>query len=320
MRRLFAIIILIGIPYIAGAQATVGDAAAIDFSPQYPGPNESVTLTAVSYSIALDQSIITWRRNGSIIASARGLRTVTTTVGALGKATTFQVTMSDPSGSLLAASINITPAIIDLVWEPETDSHPLIRSKNGFSYGERLRFTALPLLISNGKQVADSDLIYTWSVNNRVLGSASGYGKSSIELTAPQPYRTMEILVEARTVNGATVGGTNMYIQSANPYALYFRDDPLAGLQLQNGYMRGFKLSQEEETLFVVPFRLSGGTERQLAWKINNRTVTNPSSNPYLITLRKEGGLGTARLTASFNHTENFLQQISQNLVVSFTQ
>lgn len=130
----------------------------------------------------------------------------------------------------------------------------------------------------------------------------------------------MEVLVEARTVNGSSVGGTNMYLQSTNPYALFFRDDPLAGLQLQNGYMRGFKLSQDEETLFVVPFRLSGGNARQLAWKINNRLVTNPSSNPYLITLRKEGGLGTARLTASFSHTENFLQQISQNLVVSFTQ
>lgn len=320
MRRLFAILALFALPFIASAQMETGDAAAIDFSPLYPGPNEEVTLTAVSYNIVLDQAVITWRRNGSVIDSGRGLRTIDSTVGALGTPTTFQVTMTDPSGAILSASIVITPAVVDLIWEPETDSHPLIRSRNGYSYGERIRFTAIPLVVSNGRQVPNSDLIYTWSVNNQVIGSASGYGKSSILLTSPRPYKDMEVFVEVRTVNNTASGGTNMYITSTDPYAIFYRDDPLAGLQLQTGYTRGFELSQEEETLFVVPFRLSGGPERQLAWKINNRTVTNPSSNPYLITLRKEGGLGTARLSASFSHTENFLQQIMQNLVVSFTQ
>lgn len=320
MRRLFAIFALFALPFIASAQMETGDTAAIDFSPLYPGPNEEITLTAVSYSITIDQAIITWRRNGSVIGSERGLKTIDSTVGGLGVPTTFQVTMTDPGGAILTASIVITPAVIDLVWEPETDSHPLIRSRNGYSYGEHVRFTAIPLIVLNGKQVPNNELIYTWSVNNQVVGSASGYGKSSILLTAPRPYKDMEVFVEARTVNNTASGGTNMYITSTDPYAIFYRDDPLAGLQLQKAYIRGFELAQEEETLFVVPFRLSGGPERQLSWKINNRTVTNPSSNPYLITLRKEGGLGTARLTASFSHVENFLQQITQNLVVSFTQ
>ncbi len=291
----------------AHAQTVPGITDPITFQvvPNYPQPNETIYITAQSFSTDLDKAVFKWLINGKVYAQGVGLKKISLPSGKPGTLTTLAVEVSTSDFGVIRESLTFRPAEVTLVWQSDTYVPPFYKGKGLHAFNGQFKVTAIPeFLDSTGKRINPKDLIYTWKKNGDVDGDASGFGKDFFVTSQTSYLRDGEdISVNVSSPKDDLTGSAAVTVSPAVPEVVFYEDSPLYGIVYEKALQDRYNLTSDEITLRAELFNVS--TPDPLAsnitydWTLNDATVSD-FKNQNEITLRKtsqQGGQSNLGLT-----------------------
>lgn len=261
-------------------------------SPQYPRPNQIVTVSPRSTLIDLNASTVRVSVNGANVYEGSGTQPVSFPAGGLGERTNITVTVTDPAGKVYTKQHTIRPAEVSLVLESPSTAHPFYQGGGLVASEGRVRLVALADLRSAaGTRLSPANLVYTWKLGNRVLTDSSGIGKSTLVATAPVRYRTADISVTVTSPDSSLVGEARTVVSAVDPVARVYQNDPLLGPNFDTALSGRFTMPDTEATFRAVGYFFS--VPPTFSWRVNSTSGGSDKD----ITVRATGnGQGTANL------------------------
>lgn len=311
--RYAAILLLLILPMSVSAQQYdipgASGAVSIVASPAQPEPNSTVRLTLQSPLYDLENSLISWRVNGEPLAEGEGIVSVAVNVGRAGEATEVTAALIHGDDNALA-SVTLTPASIDLLWEAEGYTPPFYRGRTLPGVGARVTFAAYPTFVQNGIRVDPKDLIYTWRNGDTVLGSLSGRGRSTISIDAPTLFGSETVSVEARTRSGEVSARASARIESPDTQLRLYQNHPLFG-PLFHAPFGPTAFTPETELTFIAlpyfaPVKNADDPALTYEWRVNQQSVVADRNTPSQITINAAGSTGIALIELEVGHRTNF--------------
>ncbi len=301
-----AITIALLLPVVAGAQSlesmNSSQPFTVSVSPQFPTPLSQATLSFLSSSLELNNSIVTVSVDGKEIYTGSA-RPVSLTLGKTGSVTNVTVKVVT-NGQTYTQKVSLQPQDISLVVEPVSSSPPLYQGKSFVPLEGDVRVVAMAnMKSSNGRAVDPSQLAYTWKVDAATLASASGIGKKALLVASPLQYRSRSVSVSVMSQDGALVGGAEVALTALEPSIRIYENDPLLGLRYERAISGSFNILDAESSLYAAPFSLpTTGGAPFIQWFLDGNSVQTGNS----ITLRPTGsGEGTASLSLTASTGES---------------
>ena len=330
MKRTIFILFLLcafGIGVVAHAQFNAVPQADInvDLSPENPGPNQTVTVTLTSFSTNLDAGKITYSINGAVKKSGNGLKTFSFTTGGINTTTTLGIAVRTSEGDTVQKTIRIQPVSVDLVWQSESFVPPFYKGKALFSYQNKITFVALPHInASGGGEISDKNLIYKWTQNGEVIGNASGYGRNTYTTVGSIIARPIDVEVEVTSGNSPAVGSAEIVVNPITPLVLFYKKNPLYGIEFQNALVGKAMLGDSQEVTVVgIPlfFGVANSSSGSLSysWSINGEMLDGAYQNTRVFR-RTEGVSGASNISLSVENANKILQSASSNFSLEFGQ
>lgn len=311
MRALLVVTLFLIFPTLTNAQSFGGNffgtEPTLTVEPSTPAPQQPFTATIADYT----GSEITWTYNGSPIPEATNLRTVSLVAGDLGSRNVLVATLKGVNGAQ-TVSTTITPIYLDLIVEPQTHVPFFYTGRPLASAGSDVIATAL----INAKLVGD--YIYTWRVNNQVVGGGPTRGLAKASFTMPQDS-TVTLSLTVTDINGQLVGRRAVNVPSVRPKLLFYEVNTLYGMS-DRSIENTFALIGNSATVQAEPYYLSSAvfnTPSQIEWEINDTAVATPVGNPYAITLERSAESGRATISFRVLSTAELLQHAVGSFEIS---
>jgi len=318
--------VLLITPAFVGAQTpTPGTVLSLSAVPPHPSPNARVTVRAENFVVDLDRSRLSWFVNGALVADGVGKTSVEITVGGVGTLSQISVFAEGPAGEILNGSLSLAPGGVSLLWESDSYVPPFYQGKALHPFGGTLTFVAFPNLIDTaGVRASQTNTVFTWKLNNRVLESASGYGKYTMTLPGSPLGRDELVSVTAQTTDGGVSASKTVRVRPVPAFMEVYESDPLAGIHFERVVGEILTTDKDEAAITAYPFFLSiGGRNKSpasVAWRVGDSAVSNENQeNPASITLRPNGGArGSASVGITINNLANILQEVTRTFRVQF--
>lgn len=287
-------------------------------NPLYPRPQSSTTVTLEAFSNDLTGAKITWYVDGTLQSTSQDARSISIFTGEAGENTTISATVTYRTGWSETVRTTISPTIIDLVIEPQTTAPDFYKGKTLPSAGSTVRLVAIPQLFVGGTQIPPENLVYTWSANGKTLFGGPQTGKSDATVVMPNAG-ALTIILTVGTQDGSRKANTSQTIRSEQPRTAFYEDTSLYGLIPLSP--EDFIVSKEEITVRAVPYYMSLGSfgNAKRTWKLNGRTIDNPSGDQELITLRKNNSDAVATVSYSIEALGGSFQYANDSFKLSFT-
>lgn len=300
-----AIAVLLLLPTTAAlAQFSLGqERIELVLNPQFPQAESRVTARLDDYAIAVPAVGINWYLDGELVPDATNQRELTFTAGPVGSRTVVSVVSTLSNGAQISAEQTIEPSSIDLIIEAQTRTPAFYRGRALPSIGSRVNVIAITALADI---IPPENLVYTWRLNNRVLEGGMVRGRNSISFTMPQG-RFATLSLEVKRPDEPPFARKIIDIPSFAPELVFYELSPLYGL-ITRAVSRELIMMGNTIAIRAEPYNLDLATYNapsHLEWRVDNRIVQNPSSNPYNLPLEMRGGSGISRI--SF-HVRNILQ------------
>ena len=296
----------------------------VDMVPEIPKPNETVYVSLTSYATNINSANITWSVNDEIKQSGMGQKSFTFSVGAMNTTTTLNITIETQEGEVVEKTLRIKPAGVDLIWESEGFVPPFYKGKSLFSHQNKVTLVALPhITSSNGSEINAKNLIYTWKKNGSVIESASGFGKNTYSFVSSLISRPFSISVDVTTTDETGIGYTGINVTPTEPSVVFYRKDPIYGIEFQKALYGTTELVDSKE-LTVVGMPLFFGTTNQTSsgliykWSVNGSPTNNGPQQFVQVFRQLEGTSGTANISLSVENTIKILQYGSSNFNLMF--
>jgi hypothetical protein len=302
MSGIFALLFFFQHPLRAHAQLTALQGGAdiqLVVNPEFPHPNELVTVSLDDYHLDTTGASIAWFVNEIEQKEYRNTRTLSVTTGAIGKKTTVRVALSKANAQTLAKSITLTPSVIDIILEANTYIPQFYKGRALPSTESAMRAIAI---VHDNTHNLESTYSYKWTLGSTVLLGGQVKGKYALDLAMPH-YDSNYLTVEVFDANGTTVGSNTLVLKATEPELHFYDESPLRGLS-EREIQSPFQLIGDEITIYSEPYFMNiVGSSATTEWKVNN-TVTEANPNaPNSITLRHQGGSGGAQVM--FSETTN---------------
>jgi len=287
----------------------------LDIEPSSPEAFESVTIDLVTFSIDLDIHHITWLINGEQAVSGVGKKSLTTTVGAYGEATSVQVIIKSQDGRLVRKSLTLRPATVDVLWEA-VDSYvpPFYKGKALPSRGAVLKFMAVPNLVIGENHLNASELDYTWSWNYKVKPDSSGYNKQFMGIKNIFINREEVVSVKVKNSQANVRGEGSAKLTFIEPEINFYKNFPNStAYDFSQSLKQPRSSVGEEVALRAIPYFFSIRPNLTLdslgyQWKVNGEIVSkNTPENKNLISLISSGQ-GTTDVSLSVIQPEEDFQ------------
>lgn len=230
----------------------------LDISPQFPSPNQSVTASIRSSSMALDRSRVQWKINGVVVAEGIGIKNTTFTTGAGGSVTQIEVAAQTPEGIAFTAKRSISPAKVSIIWEADTYVPPFFAGKPLVTPAAQLRLVAVPEFTdSSGRLIPPENLIYSWRRNGREVEDKSGYGAYTVELSNDTFIRPIQYEVEVTSLDEKLTARSEVRIPIAKPLAVLYEEHPLLGVRYQRPIISPYRFLSGESLVVAEPYYYS---------------------------------------------------------------
>jgi len=313
MKRLLILIIILVAGFSMPVQAQTTPDISLTVNPSDPKPLQRVTVTAESFGANLDLASISWRYNGTNIDSGIGRKSITVTAPNAGAIGTISMTATGQDFSSVTTTVLLRPASIDLLWEA-ADSYtpPFYKGKALPSIDGLIRVSAVP------STSAPKQLVYTWSQNDTVLGSLSGYGKSSLSFKSDALNEIEKVSVSAQ--GGTFSGQATTTINPGNPSMVVYQKDE-GFIDYANGSNTSLTTNQPGLILRIEPFFFSVPTTiaRSLGFNITEGDIdiTN-STTPNELYLSAPDNRGSSLFTIGISTLAFTLQNITRNFSILF--
>ena len=285
-------------------------------SPRYPEPNQEVTISLNDFTINTQGAKIQWFINGEHKAAFDNQRSIQHITGPLGSTDTILARTTLPNGSVLKAKKNITPIRIDMLVEADTLAPPFYKGRTIPSSGSLVRVTAIPF---TGKTKSPTSYSYIWKIGNNVQQGGSVYGKNFTTFT-PGFEKNVHVSVDVIDKSGTRVGQKSISIPITDPELYFYEINPLRGIS-QTAMRSPYIFIGDEMQIRAEPYFIDKNILKKnplLQWKLNGKTIKNPSGDPQEITLRKEGDSGSFTLEFHIRNLQQLLQGVKESITITF--
>lgn len=325
-RSIFTLSILFLFVIARATFAQVGSSPSdieVSMYPETPAPNESVTVSVVSYITDINSADITWILNGQTSKSGKGLKTYTFNAGADNTTTVLTIRVKTGDGQTIENTLRIKPTSVDLVWQSESYTPPFYKGKALFSFQNKITFIALPhLRNSSGAEISPKNLIYTWKKNGSVQQNDSGFGKNTFTVQPSVIARQLDISVEVTSQDSSSRGFAMISANPTDPFILFYKKSPVYGIEFQKALSGTEDLKDNREiTVVGIPF-FFGVTEPwqnlSYKWAINGKQIDSDLSQTTRIFRQTEGTSGKSNISLSITHGSKILQYTSKNFYLQF--
>jgi hypothetical protein len=304
-------------PFFSTAQMTesLGGNLAITLNPAYPAPGEEVTAQIDDYSLGLTGADITWTFNNETVSAATNERVVTFVAGEVGSTDTITATIKNGNQNLTASAV-VRPVYTDIIIEPQTFVPQFYAGRALPTHGSIVRATAL---ISNGQGlVTPLNYTYLWKLEGTTLNG--GGKKGGFQTFYDVPLGRDHVLsLEVYDSTGAIITKRSVAVKAGQVDVRLYEASPLYGLSLRS--LTGtIPFIGNTLTLRAMPYNLdlrANSTNLLREWRINNALTNTSASDPYEITLERNG-LGLATVNFKIHHREALLQQDSASVQLQF--
>lgn len=298
------------------ANELVNPQLTIDLQPEYPRPGEEVTASLNDYRGGTYGSSVTWVFNGEVITDAENQRNATFTAGPAGIDQEIQVVLMKPQGGREVLSRTIRPLYLDVVVEPQTRTPAFYKGRSAPSIGSMVNATAL---ISTENGIRDSDLVYTWRLNRKVLEGGPIRGLNQVSFEMPMG-NTQVLSVQVTEPNGTVLSSRSKIITSVLPEVHFYEVSTLYGMD-QQVIEEDLSLIGNSVTIKGEPYNLDSRVYNNpniAEWTVNNQPSRNIGSNPYEVTLQRTGIAGGATINFHVRDTTQVLQGAEGSIQINF--
>lgn len=297
-------------------------ALALSISPEYPGPNTQVRMKLTSPLYDLENSTITWRANGTVIASDIGTTEASITTGGIGEPSNIFVDVSSPQGDSSAA-FTIVPSSVAILWEADTLTPPFYKGRALPTAGSTIRLLAVPALSDGASPLPAGALTYEWRRNGKILGSLSGRGKSSISLPAPTLYGSDTISVVVSNSDHSISGQGSVVLSNTDPDLELYIDHPLFGTLYHRALGTATFIPESEMSFAAFPIfapaRSARSSNLSYEWNVNHTPVAADAAAPNEITINSTNSSGLALIDLTVSHKTDFFFGADSTWQATFT-
>ena len=293
------------------------DGIDIQSSPASPTPGQSITVSITSYSANLDTAAITWAVDGKKYSTGVGKTSINITAPALGKTTQVVVDIQTSTGADIEKTLSISSGIVDIVWESSGYNPPFYQGKVPFVFQNTATFTAIPQLLDrSGKLIDPANLIYQWKENTFALGSQSGYGKQSVQVTSSIVSGPIRMLVDVTSPDGFAHGEAQFTLQPVAPSIVFYQDDPLYGVLYNSAINTTLRLIHNQTKVVAAPYGFDiSAPGLAYTWSING-TAQSSLTGRSAVLGANGGDKGSSNVDLSMQNSGN---DILQSAEASFT-
>ena len=298
-----------------GLLSDIEEQVSFSVTPSTPQPGESVFFRIESFSTNLNKGNIAWFVND--IESARGVgrTTFSTITPQVGQQLSVRAVISTEEGNTITKTYSITAASVVLVYEANSYTPPFYKGKALFPLQGDAQIVAIPSVIIDGRQIPRDELVYTWSVDDKVVQDASGYGQSVYFYNSDilSQNKFISVRVSARDSNAATEG--EIFISPTSPEIVLYEKSSAFGVIERNLANITNTLFSRELELIASPFYMSAQENTDLNleydWKINGVSLDQGVNNqPSVLFRNEEDKEGNARISVRVTEENHLLQSL----------
>lgn len=288
MRRvlLFICLAVFLAPFGTSAQVTtslLGSGPSLELSPQYPEPNQVVTVRLNDYASNAGGGTIRWFVDNEELPEYTNQRQITVVAGPEGKNQRVRARVSPQDGLPLDIDRTITPHYLDLVIEPQTRVPAHYTGRALPSIGSQVNATAIL-----SADVPPSQLIYNWRLNDTVLYSGPVLGQNRAVFTMPQGSAVVSVSVS----DGERIlASRSIELLNTEPLLRFYAINPLYGVSRLPLNER-FILLGGSATVRAEPYYLDLSTYNTpdlLEWTVDGGVGGTRGNNPYDLTVTRTG-------------------------------
>ncbi|MEK7459708.1 MAG: hypothetical protein AAB636_01425 [Patescibacteria group bacterium] len=309
-------------PFYTFAQVQDTDVT-LSISPEYPSAKENVTASLSSYVIDLNKANISWSLNNEEIGRGIGKKTISFTINDLGLETILNVNIETTNRQSIDKTIIIPSGNIDMLWEA-TDSYvpPFYRGKALVAREGKFKIVAIPSIISQSGQINPNNLSYAWKKDNNGQTNSSGWGKSSFSFKNSYLDIINKIEVTVSDISGNTKLAGSINLQTTQPKILFYKKDPLLGVQNQNALNNDFTVGTNGETIIAIPYFFSpknlSSSNLTWNWEVGNSKINTPTPKNEIRVKGEEGKGGRTKIKIVVSNIKTLFQEAVKEIIVSF--
>ena len=291
----------------------------IETDPIAPKPGDNIKIKVVSYSLDADLANIVWQVDGKTVLSGTGETIYKTTVPVSGEQKNVIVQVTDNFGNTYNSIVSLGSISVNLSVESADGYTPAwYKGAKLIGEGSKVRVTANPEFKTKSGNIPNSNLYYSWTVNDNPLDEESGVGRSSLSYVINPVYGNTNVKVVVKSLDGSMSASGDTNIQTVNPRLYVYNYS--AG---SNPKMLGnnYKMQGAEESFTFEPFfaSASSATDSNLKYDITLGGIPVDANNNTVTIRAKAGSSGSGSLDISYEHIKKIVQSAKRSIVISFS-
>jgi hypothetical protein len=292
----------------------------VETIPNYPRPNEMVSINLTLYTGDLNSANITWYKDGKTVLSGKGETKYSFKTGSVGQQVRIEVAIRLLNGIYFSKSFTLNPADVDLIWEAYSYVPPFYKGKALHPKQGLLKIVAMPEFVKDGVRISPQNLVYKWLNGINVYQNQSGYGKNTVIVSGSMlgQEENIEVLV-TDPVSNLTAQGF-LTITTTNPEIVFYENNPYYGHIFDSAITSTFDLKSEEVQILAAPYYFTNENYGLLKykWQLNDQDVPNLVDSRTAVFKKPETGTGQSTISLQVENTNRILQQADSSLIMNF--
>ena len=260
---------------------------ALDVFPSSPRAGASFTVSTKSFSFDMVRAKFTWFLDGKNITSGVGLREQSFQAGKIGSEMNIRVSVISADGISYEAGAKITISDVDFIIRPLTYTPSFYRGSALATPGSITEIIAVPHLFFGGERLRAQNLIYEWSIDDKLFRNQSGGGKNKFSIKLADVGNSDYIVtLRVSTLDGEISAQKSVRLKTTMPEILFYETNALTGLKpvALNSFLgrAGNSFSILAEPFY---FDLGSLVRAKFNWSANGAAATPNLKNPLLLEL-----------------------------------
>lgn len=314
IKIILSIVVLLTVLLLFNRSQAIGEDFFVEFSPETPGPNTSVSANLVSYSFDVNRSNIIWVLNGQTKLRGTGQKNFSFTTGNLGSRTDVSVSITTDAGVQLRKNFSFQAADVDILWEALNYTLANYKGKSLATSGSLIRITAIPYFPESS-----SRLIYEWQIDYKNFPDVSGMGKNSFVFKSADIYNKNKIGLTVSNYDRSVVAKKSVDIEILAPKVVFYEESPLEGPKYNKALIGDVQLEQDEIIVRAELYFFSIKDLEKISyeWFMNEEKVL-PEEFPNVLSLRKGESSGGSLIDVKISNPANILQYADNSLEINY--
>lgn len=297
----------------------------LEINPEVPEPGQTVRVKMGSYVFSIDELYTEWQENGVTKLAGFGEKTFQFGAGKIGETKVITlIVKNEPTGNVIyKKQIVSKPSGLDILWQASDSYTPPFYKGKALPTSEGIvKIIALPTFQVGTQSISPKNVIYNWKRNFEPVTQASGYGKNviSIKQSYLQDEETISVVANEPTEGGTAKG--SLLVKPFDPKIIFYKKDPLLGIDFHNGINSSTSLSTDDTTLVAIPYFMSPKNildpDLSYTWKLNDSEISTPAIKNQIV-LRGTQDPGVATLDLAIESAKKLFLSVKNQISLNLT-